>query len=105
MSKREELRKRRQQQARRTQLTIVAGIVVVAVAVVGYIAYQNYQTTLENSKPVGAFVSIGSFFMSSPQSPRAMPSERATCTNTLSAGTVRTLLMVSANGTNFRSGG
>ena len=56
MSKREELRKRRQQQARRTQLTIVAGIVVVAVAVVGYIAYQNYQTTLENSKPVGAFV-------------------------------------------------
>jgi uncharacterized membrane protein YebE (DUF533 family) len=56
MSKREEIRKRRQQQARRTQLTIVAGIVVVAVAVVGYIAYQNYQTTLENSKPVGAFV-------------------------------------------------
>jgi uncharacterized membrane protein YebE (DUF533 family) len=56
MSKREELRKRRQQQARRTQLTIVAGIVVVAVAVVGYIAYQNYQTSLENSKPVGAFV-------------------------------------------------
>ena len=56
MSKREEIRKRRQQQARRTQLTIVAGIVVVAVAVVGYIAYQNYQTGLENSRPVGAFV-------------------------------------------------
>jgi uncharacterized membrane protein YebE (DUF533 family) len=56
MSKREEIRKRRQQQARRTQLTIVAGIVVVAVAVVGYIAYQNYQTSLENSRPVGAFV-------------------------------------------------
>ena len=56
MSKREELRKRRQQQARRTQLTIVAGIVVVAVAVVGYIAYQNYQTSLENSRPIGAFV-------------------------------------------------
>jgi hypothetical protein len=56
MSKREELRRRRQQQARQTQLTIIAGIVVVALAVVGFIAYQNYQTTLENAKPVGAFV-------------------------------------------------
>ncbi len=56
MSKREELRKRRQERARQTQLTIIAGIVVLAVAVVGFIAYQNYQTALENSKPVGAFV-------------------------------------------------
>lgn len=56
MSKREELRRRRQQRARRTQFTIVTGIVVLAVAVVGYIAYQNYQTALENSRPIGAFV-------------------------------------------------
>ena len=33
------------------------------------------------------------------------PSDRATCMNTLSAGTVRTLLIASASGTNFRSGG
>jgi hypothetical protein len=58
MSKREELRRRRQQQARRTQLTLVGGIVVLAVAVVGYIAYQNYQTALESAKPVGAFVTV-----------------------------------------------
>ena len=38
-------------------------------------------------------------------SPREIPSERAICTNTLSAGTVRTLLIASASGTNFKSGG
>ena len=33
-----------------------------------------------------------------------MPSDRAICMNTLSAGTVRTLLMASASGTNFKTG-
>ena len=56
MSKREELRKRRQQEARRRQLTLMGFVALVAVAVAGYFIYQNYQKQLENAKPVGAFV-------------------------------------------------
>src|SRR5512136_954797 len=43
--------------------------------------------------------------MAPPQFPSAMPRDRAVCTNTLSAGTVRTLLIASANGTKDTSGG
>ncbi len=46
MSKREELRKRRQQQARRSQVTVLGGIVTLALAVTGYLIYQN-------TRPIG----------------------------------------------------
>jgi hypothetical protein len=51
MSKREELRKRRQQAARRTQLALIGGTVLLALAVVGYIVYQN-------TRPIGDFVTV-----------------------------------------------
>ena len=44
MSKREELRKRRQQQTRRGQMTMLGG--TVALAVTGYLIYQN-------TRPIG----------------------------------------------------
>jgi protein-disulfide isomerase len=46
MSKREEIRKRKQQQTRRQVLAIAAVIVVVAIAVAGWLIYQNYQNSL-----------------------------------------------------------
>ncbi len=58
MSKREEIRKKRQARARRSQLTVLGGIVVVALAVTGYLIYDNYQKQVEAAKPVGAIVSI-----------------------------------------------
>src|SRR5512144_2880716 len=55
--------------------------------------------------PFGAEVFTGEFSIVSPQFPREMPRDRAIWTNTLLSGTVRTLLMASAMGTDFRSGG
>jgi len=46
MSKREEIRKKKQQQSRQQMLIIAGVIVVIAVAVAGYLIYQNYQNTL-----------------------------------------------------------
>ena len=56
MSKREELRKRRQAQARQRQLMLVGLVTLAAVAVAGYFIYQNYQKQVDDSKPIGAFV-------------------------------------------------
>src|SRR3989338_3929744 len=56
MSKREELRKRRQAQARQRQLMLVGLVTLAAVAVAGYFIYQNYQKQVYDSKPIGAFV-------------------------------------------------
>ena len=53
MSKRKELRERRQRQSQRQQYIIVGAIVLVAVAVVGYLIYQN-------SRPVGSFETVQS---------------------------------------------
>jgi protein-disulfide isomerase len=58
MSKREELRQRRQGRARRMQLQMVAGIVLVAIAVTGWLIYQNYQKQIADAKPVGEFTAI-----------------------------------------------
>lgn len=56
MSKREEIRKRKQQQTRRQMLAIAAVIVVVAIAVAGWLIYQNYL----NTRPVaqGSFTTV-----------------------------------------------
>lgn len=51
MSKREEMRLRRQKQTRQRLLIAVGAIVVVAIAVTGYLIYQN-------SLPVGAFTTV-----------------------------------------------
>jgi len=51
MSKREALRKRRQQQTRRTQLSLFAGTVLLSLAVVGYLIFQN-------ARPIGDFVTV-----------------------------------------------
>ena len=51
MSKREELRKRRQQQTRRTQRMVLGAIAALAVAVTGYLIYQN-------TRPIGEIVTI-----------------------------------------------
>ena len=51
MSKREEMRQRRLKQTRQRQLLIIGGIVVVALAVAGWLAYQNF-------KPIGEFVPV-----------------------------------------------
>lgn len=53
MSKRQELRAKRQREARQQRLFILGGIVVVAVAVAGWLIYQN-------TRPVGSFVSVTS---------------------------------------------
>lgn len=58
MSKRDELRQRRQARARRTQLQMVAGVVLVALAGTGWLIYQNYQKQVEDAKPVGEFTPI-----------------------------------------------
>ncbi len=46
MSKREELRQRRQGRARRMQLQMVAGVALVAIAATGWLVYQN-------TRPIG----------------------------------------------------
>jgi protein-disulfide isomerase len=51
MSKRAEIRKRRQQKARQQQLVIVAGIALVAIAAAAYLIYPTLQ-------PVGEIVPI-----------------------------------------------
>ena len=51
MSKREEMRKRRQQQTRQRQLTLVGGVVVIALAVVSFLVYQN-------TRPIGEIKTI-----------------------------------------------
>lgn len=51
MSKREELRARRRQKARRAQWTVLAGAVLLALAVTGYLVYVN-------TRPVGEFVTV-----------------------------------------------
>jgi hypothetical protein len=51
MSKREELRKRRQNRARQGQWTLIAGVTVVALAVSGFLIYQN-------TRPIGEIVSV-----------------------------------------------
>jgi protein-disulfide isomerase len=51
MSKREEMRRRRQAQTRQRQLAVIGVIVVLAVAVVGWLIYQN-------SRPIGEYVTI-----------------------------------------------
>lgn len=53
MSKRKELRQRRQRQSQQQQYIIVGAIVLVAVAVVGYLIYQN-------SRPVGSIQTVQS---------------------------------------------
>ncbi|MBI3241557.1 MAG: thioredoxin domain-containing protein [Chloroflexi bacterium] len=53
MTKRQELRARRQRESRQRQLYIIGGIVVVAVAIVGWLAYQNF-------RPIGTFKSVES---------------------------------------------
>ena len=55
MSKREELRKRRQSKARQQQLALAGLAVVLAVGVVGYLVYQDWQ---EANQPIGEVVSI-----------------------------------------------
>src|SRR5512137_1854986 len=55
--------------------------------------------------PFGAADGIGELLIVLPQFPRAIPSDCAIWMKTLLAGTVRTLLMASARGTNFKSGG
>jgi protein-disulfide isomerase len=51
MSKREEMRRRRQAQARQRQSIVIGVIVVLAVAVTGWLIYQN-------SRPIGEFVAV-----------------------------------------------
>ena len=51
MSKREELRKRRQQQTRRTQRMVLGAIAALAVTVTGYLIYQN-------TRPIGEITTI-----------------------------------------------
>ena len=58
MSKREELRQRRQARTRRMQLQVVAGVALVAVAATGWLIYQDYQERAEDAKPVGEFVTV-----------------------------------------------
>lgn len=58
MSKREELRQRRQARTRRTQLQLVAGVMLVAIAGTGWLIYQNYQKQVEDAKPVGEFIAV-----------------------------------------------
>ena len=53
MSKRKELRERRQRQSQQQQYFIVGAIVVLAVAVVSYLIYQN-------TRPVGSFQTVQS---------------------------------------------
>ena len=58
MSKREEIRKKRRAQARRSQMTALGGILLVALAVTGYLIYDNYQKQQEAAKPIGAIVPV-----------------------------------------------
>ncbi|MCC6189842.1 MAG: thioredoxin domain-containing protein [Anaerolineales bacterium] len=51
MSKREEMRRRRQQKAHQRQLIIIGAIVVVALAVTGWLIWQN-------TRPIGEFVTL-----------------------------------------------
>ncbi|MEK9164866.1 MAG: alpha/beta fold hydrolase [Chloroflexota bacterium] len=53
VSKRQQLRERRQRQTQRQRLIAIGGIVVVALAVVGWLIYQNF-------RPVGSYVSVTS---------------------------------------------
>ncbi len=53
MSKRQQLRERRQRQAQRQRLLAIGGIIVVALAVVGWLIYQNF-------RPVGSYVTVTS---------------------------------------------
>lgn len=51
MSKREELRRRRQAETRRRMIPLIAGIIVIAIAVTSWLVWQNL-------KPLGAIVTI-----------------------------------------------
>lgn len=51
MSKREELRRKRQQEARQRQLIVIAGVALVAVVAVGFLVYQN-------TRPIGEITAI-----------------------------------------------
>ena len=55
MSKREQLRQKRQQAARRRQMIAIDGVAVVAVAIAGFLAYRSYQ---EANTPIGEIVTI-----------------------------------------------
>jgi protein-disulfide isomerase len=56
MSKREEMRKRRQLQTRRRVLTAAGVVTVIAVAVAGWLIYQNYLNT--RPVPAGSFTTV-----------------------------------------------
>jgi len=56
MSKRDELRQRRQARRRRRTFTLMGVVVVVALAITAYLIFQNYQKQVEDSRPIGAFV-------------------------------------------------
>ena len=56
MSKREEIRKRKQRQQRRQLLTIAGVIAVIAIGAAGWLIYQNYQSTLP--VPEGSFTTV-----------------------------------------------
>jgi protein-disulfide isomerase len=51
MSKREEMRRRRQAQVRQRQMTVLGGVVVVALAITAWLIYQN-------TKPIGPITAI-----------------------------------------------
>ena len=51
MSKREEMRKRRQQQTQRRMLTAAGVIALIAVAVAGWLIYQNI-------RPIGSYITV-----------------------------------------------
>jgi protein-disulfide isomerase len=56
MSKREEIRKRKQQQTRQRMLAVAGVIVVVAIGAAGWLIYQNYQNTLPVAQ--GSFTTV-----------------------------------------------
>ncbi|MBM4422526.1 MAG: hypothetical protein FJ030_03930 [Chloroflexi bacterium] len=51
MSKREELRRKRQQEARQRRWMVIAGVALVAVAAAGFLVYQN-------TRPIGEITTI-----------------------------------------------
>lgn len=55
MSKREQLRQKRREEARRRQMFVIAAVAVIAVAVVGALAYRSYQ---EANAPIGEIVTV-----------------------------------------------
>lgn len=55
MSKREELRQRRQAQAQRQRLFIIGGVSLVAIAIAAFFIYQS---VTENSRPIGTIVPV-----------------------------------------------